>query len=144
VTTRSNLTRAWLQLAVFGVGLGLLTLQPYSVCPFAVVLGLPCPGCGITRSAIAMAQGDLAGAWHFHPLGPVLSGVALGLATLRLLRCRWRTQITTYQWSSAPAYVWWGLLAVVMAVWLARFGGTFGGPAEVHSPFEALQTLNRK
>lgn len=139
-----SLVGRWLKAGGVGLGLALLTLQPYSICPFAVVSGLPCPGCGITRSLVAMVQGDLQSAWHLHPLGPIFTAIGLGLVTLRLLRFRWRTKLTTYDWADLHAFVWWGALVVVMGIWAARFGGAMGGPAEVHTPIELLQTLNRK
>ena len=40
-----------------------------SFCPFRLWSGLPCPGCGLTRSVVALAHGDLAGSLYFHPLG---------------------------------------------------------------------------
>ena len=50
-----------------------------SLCPFRAWSGLPCPGCGLTRSVVALAQGDLAGSLHFHPLG---TAVVLALLTV--------------------------------------------------------------
>jgi len=38
------------------------------ICPFKAVTGLPCPGCGMTRAFLHLADGDIAGAFHFHPL----------------------------------------------------------------------------
>ena len=48
-----------------------------SFCPFRVWSGLPCPGCGLTRSVVALAHGDPVGSLYFHPLG-----VAVVLALL--------------------------------------------------------------
>jgi hypothetical protein len=45
-----------------------LTGSP-SFCPFKIFTGLPCPGCGITRSVVTLLHGDLAASLHFHPLG---------------------------------------------------------------------------
>jgi hypothetical protein len=68
---------AWL--AVSGVGRWLhadpqghgthrqLGLPP---CPSALMLGRPCPGCGLTTSWTAFLHGDLATAFRAHPLGP--------------------------------------------------------------------------
>ena len=37
-------------------------------CPLHRLTGLPCPGCGMSRALIRLAQFDLAGAWYYHPL----------------------------------------------------------------------------
>ena len=39
------------------------------VCAFKRVTGLPCPGCGLTRSWVAAVHGDLAASLAFHRLG---------------------------------------------------------------------------
>jgi len=51
-----------------------------TLCPFRLATGVPCPFCGMTRSMLALGQGDLGASVRFHPLGPVLLVVAaLGL-----------------------------------------------------------------
>ena len=42
-------------------------------CPFLKVTGLPCPGCGMTRSCLALLRGDLAETWRLNPFGPVFA-----------------------------------------------------------------------
>ncbi len=42
------------------------------LCPLRLLTGLPCPGCGLTRSFCAMIHGDLQHAVTFHLLGPAL------------------------------------------------------------------------
>lgn len=37
-----------------------------------VAVGVPSPLSGMTRSFVALASGDVAGAFDWHPLGPVL------------------------------------------------------------------------
>ena len=39
------------------------------LCPFRLATGLPCPGCGLTRSWIALAHGDVRGSLGEHPFG---------------------------------------------------------------------------
>jgi len=36
---------------------------------FRNVTGRPCPGCGLTRSWVALARGDIAASFRFHRLG---------------------------------------------------------------------------
>jgi Protein of unknown function (DUF2752) len=42
------------------------------MCLFHEGLDLDCPMCGMTRSFVALAHGDLAAALRFHPAGPLL------------------------------------------------------------------------
>lgn len=46
-------------------------------CPLMRWMGIPCPGWGLTRSFLSMAQGHWQRAIAFHAFGPV---IALGLA----------------------------------------------------------------
>ena len=41
-------------------------------CPSVLLFSRPCPGCGLTTSWTAFIHGDLAAAFHAHPLGPLL------------------------------------------------------------------------
>lgn len=49
-------------------------------CPILKFTGIPCPGCGMTRSFLALAQGDLEGAIAFHLFGPLVFAACAGLA----------------------------------------------------------------
>lgn len=42
-------------------------------CPSMKVLGLPCPGCGMTRSCLSLLRGDWAESWRLNPFGPVFA-----------------------------------------------------------------------
>ena len=46
---------------------GRITLP--NVCIFLRTTGLPCPGCGLTRSIVAAAHGNLALSFSYHRLG---------------------------------------------------------------------------
>ena len=53
-----------------------------SVCLFYHLTGLPCPGCGLTRSFVFLGHADWQDALRWHPLGPAIYGV-FGLLWLR-------------------------------------------------------------
>ncbi len=42
------------------------------LCLFHALLGIPCPGCGITTSLIAIAAGDPMASWQSNPVGILL------------------------------------------------------------------------
>lgn len=46
--------------------------QAPTVCPLRSTTGIPCPGCGLTRSFVATAEGDVVRAFGFHAFGPPL------------------------------------------------------------------------
>lgn len=51
-----------------------------STCPFRFVTGLPCPGCGLTRSFLLVARGRLAEATRMHAFWiPITIWVIVGL-----------------------------------------------------------------
>jgi len=42
------------------------------LCPLALIAGLPCPGCGLTRAFCYATHGHFPEAFGFHPLWPLL------------------------------------------------------------------------
>lgn len=106
-------------------------------CPLAGLLGVPCPGCGLTRAALALAVGDLAGAVEMHPLSPALIpfGAWLGWRELArgasrcgpLVRAR---AGRSERFAAVLAAAW---VSLCLVVWIARFFGAFGGPVPVSS-----------
>jgi hypothetical protein len=68
---------AWLQFGddgrlILPVPMTELRLSLIDTCWSRTVLGIPCPGCGLTRSFAAMAHGEFRSAFHFNPMGPIL------------------------------------------------------------------------
>lgn len=45
-----------------------------SLCPFKMLTGLPCPGCGITKSMVYFYEGDILKSLSYHILGPLVIG----------------------------------------------------------------------
>jgi hypothetical protein len=53
------------------------------MCWFRAAFHIDCPFCGMTRSFVALAHGDVAAAFRFHPAGPLLFGaMVVGLVAL--------------------------------------------------------------
>lgn len=53
-------------------------------CPSALLFSRPCPGCGLTTSWTALIHGDIAFAFHAHPLGPLMYLLFTATALLAL------------------------------------------------------------
>jgi hypothetical protein len=51
-----------------------------TLCPFRLLTGYPCPGCGGTHAFVALAHGQFGAAWAYNPLAVVI--FFLGLAWL--------------------------------------------------------------
>ena len=91
-----------------------------STCAFRNTFGIPCPGCGLTRSFIAVSHGDFAAAIRSHPLGIIIYCCMLiymiKWATEALLRRRFLAQLE--EKTSVP--VLWTLIFGLVGVWLFR------------------------
>ena len=90
-------------------------------CWFYHATGIPCPGCGLTRSFMAMARGDLLRAVQFHAFGPLLY-VAFLLGGLHLVA----ELLTNRSWPLPYRRWWaqerwqWGLLGLFLGYYLVR------------------------
>ncbi len=52
------------------------------LCPFRLLSGLPCPGCGLTRSWVYAVHGRWEDSFLAHPFGLLTIAVVLGLAVV--------------------------------------------------------------
>lgn len=83
--------------AAVAVGAGLLG---HGVCPSRELLGLPCPGCGLTRSLLLILRGRFGESWELQPFGYAWLALAAVFAADRyVLETRQR--------------LWKGMLAVI-------------------------------
>jgi len=64
------------------------------LCSFQRFFGIPCPGCGLTRSFVALARGDVAAAWTFNPAGLLLFATVIFQLPYRAMQIvrLWRGQ----------------------------------------------------
>ena len=90
-----------------------------NVCFFNLVTGLPCMTCGLTRAFHAISLGNLRDALAYHPLSPLLYGLAvlhLLVAVLRLLGWRARLLRTPRPVRAMAA----GTLGLLFFSWIPR------------------------
>ncbi len=90
-------------------------------CAFKQVMGVGCPGCGLTRCFISLTHGDFASAWAFNPGGFLFFLVVVGQIPYRIGQI-WRIRRQLQQWtpvtlSTVGACV---LAFVLIAQWLWR------------------------
>ncbi len=101
-------------------------------CFFASVTGLPCPGCGMTRSVTCLLNGEWNMAMAFHPFSPGF--VALGglLTWVALVPTAWRKpvieQVKTVEKRTALPTIF---LLSVLIYGLLRMAGLCTSPAIV-------------
>lgn len=54
---------------IISLGCGILILMmDGNLCVFKGIIGLPCPGCGLTRAILSLLRFDLKNAFFYHPL----------------------------------------------------------------------------
>lgn len=118
-----RLAQAAIPLAVLGV----FVLFELPLCPFRTLLGIPCPGCGLTRATEAMLVGDLTTMLHFHPLAPIITPLAvfgIGRATLVYAGA---LPSSFDPLRRVPSVVWMVMVIGLLGLWGARAFGLLGG-----------------
>ena len=110
----------WILLAV-RAGIALTAALPiHGECGFRFLSGAPCPGCGMTRSLLALLRGEAAESWRLHPLGiPLVLGSAavLAMAAHEGITGRPTFRRRAERWGVQAAFAF---LALCGAVWIAR------------------------
>ena len=125
--------RAGLAMAAIAAVGGLLYAKAVP-CAFARLTHVPCPGCGSTRSSIALLHGDLEGVFRYNPLGPVMAVLIGALAAQALVSVFVYGDIRAAGEGRVGLVVKRTLIAVgvlEVVLWLARFFGALGGPVPV-------------
>ncbi len=99
---------------------------PVTLCWFHNVTGLPCPGCGLTRSLASVSHGHLGEAFRYHPFGPLIYAMAVGLTAAALAgearRARLRAWLERRRLAARSRTVYHGFVAAFLGFGLARLG----------------------
>jgi len=125
----SSPTRRLAELVALGLAFGLAIRIGWLQCPSARWLGLPCPGCGTTRAALALARGKLTEAIHWNPAAPALVPAVAALLTycaFHFVRDG-RSRLN----DAGPRRASLAVGAVLTLIWALRWLGMLGGPLSV-------------
>ena len=92
------------------------------MCMSRRILGVSCPGCGLTRSFVATARGDLSTAFKWNPMGPVLFLVVLFQIPYRLIQYLgiWKCHPLWVRTTQGLAVAIWPISAGLIVSWLVR------------------------
>lgn len=128
-----RLRRAGLTAVALGA-FGALLYAKGIPCAFARIFHTPCPGCGSTRSAVALLHGDLDGVLHYNPLGPVMAVLIGVLAAQSFVSVLVHGDFRAAGEGRVGLVVKRGIVlvgALEVVLWIARFFGVLGGPVPV-------------
>ena len=85
------------------------------VCPFPLILGLPCPGCGITRALCYATHGQFREAFSYHAIWPLLLGYLVFLWIYKIV------ETVRGQPPKLPTYrIGGGAILVLLGFWVIR------------------------
>jgi hypothetical protein len=90
-------------------------------CPFKMLTGLPCPGCGMGHAVVYALRGDFSASFAAHPLGiPLLALWTAWLAWGAFNLARGRAFSDDFAPVLRRPSLQWSALALVLAVYAAR------------------------
>jgi Protein of unknown function (DUF2752) len=94
------------------------------LCMTKRIMGLACPGCGLTRSFISLAHGDFPAAWSYNPAGVWLFAIMalqIPFRTIQLWRIRrGRPEIVFHR---ATQFALGFFAIALLAQWAIRVSG---------------------
>jgi len=98
-------------------------------CPVKGALGLPCPGCGLTRATVALLRGEFAASFRLHAFAPVLLVGLAALAVAAFLPAARREAfagaVERFEHRTKASYVVLGALLLYWSVRLLFLPGAF-------------------
>jgi len=88
-----------------------------AACLFRGLTGLPCPGCGITTSLLALARGDVQASWSANPAGLGVAALLAGQAVVAAVAMRRGAPGSGLSWLN-----WLDRMAMggLVAAWVGR------------------------
>lgn len=101
------------------VAVSLLSRWPLpEVCQSKVLFGVDCPGCGLTRSFVHLAHGNVPASLAVHPLGWLVALFVVAQVPYRVWALKSRSAAPLGD--RTPWIITGVIFALLLAVWLAR------------------------
>ncbi len=101
-------------------GLFLFHYHPLPVsCPFKMITGLPCPGCGGMRAAWALLHGDVSDALWMNPLSCLVIAFLILLPFIMIydiVKCA--NVVDAMLYSKWPKSLWIVVIIILCANWI--------------------------
>lgn len=82
--------------------------------------GIPSPFSGMTRSAVALARGDLAGSFAWHPLGPFALATLAGAAAVCWYSLATGRRVDPVARALSSRALWALVVAAIVVVWVRQ------------------------
>ncbi|XAL98244.1 DUF2752 domain-containing protein [Phycisphaeraceae bacterium D3-23] len=122
-----------LVLQLISAALGVAVYQ----CPILSLTGVPCPGCGLSRGAVATLLLDPAGVWWWNAFGPAALAVVVLVLVSGALPARPRTRLvallTAIEQKTGVTNIALSLLWVYWIYRLIVLGGDLGLRLSAHA-----------
>jgi hypothetical protein len=112
------------------------------LCPLALIVGMPCPGCGITRAFCFATHGRFREAFGYHALWPLILAYFAFLWGYQLAECvkGEPPKLPTYRIAAVAIFVLLGFWGVRLA-WFFTHGG-FAAMAHDNAIARLLRVLS--
>jgi len=92
-------------------------LVEFPICGVKLMIGIPCPGCGLVHSFVALFHGNVAESIYFNPMGPIIAG-ALAYAFIRAMARVVGRSLKPLLSENARRFVLNFLIAALIGQWL--------------------------
>lgn len=125
-------TNSWIMFFIITIILmGMHFWQPpehnlFITCYFKKMTGLPCPGCGITRSLCAMAKGDFVHSLKFHPLGLLIFIAIIVIWLKAIVELMFKRTLVLSINQKTKTIILYAFILLTGIFWMVRLGLTAG------------------
>lgn len=93
----------------------------YSTCPVVMLIGFPCPACGLTRAVMLLLHLDFAGAFQMHPF--------IYMVIIFAILFMWRRYVRTIQQDQLLKWAAVIIIVLMLLYYVGRMAVQFPGEA---------------